>query len=148
MESRIAPSQRKTPKAGVDYPRNYAEFMAWFSDDAACLDYLDWIRWKDGFECPSCHGSKGWRMKNSKWWCDACRNRISPTAGTIFHHARTPLTVWFAAAWHMTSAKNGVYRQNASSNSRIWLLPYGLGDAAPVSVCHQQRWTRHVVWAR
>jgi len=27
--------------------------MAWFSDNAACLDYLDWIRWKDGFECPS-----------------------------------------------------------------------------------------------
>ena len=108
MESKGAPSQRKTPKAGVDYPRNYAEFMAWFSDDAAGLDYLDWIRWKDGFECPSCHGSKGWRMKNSKWWCDACRNRVSSTAGTIFHHARTPLTVWFAAAWHLTSAKNGV----------------------------------------
>ncbi|AOU97705.1 hypothetical protein BI364_06795 [Acidihalobacter yilgarnensis] len=66
MGSKSAPSQRKTPKAGVDYPRNYAEFMAWFSDDAACLDYLDWIRWKDGFECPSCHGSKGWRMKNKQ----------------------------------------------------------------------------------
>ena len=79
MESKATPAQRKSPKAGVGYPRNYAEFMAWFSDDAACLDYLDWIRWKDGFECPSCHGSKGWRMKNSKWWCDACRNRISPT---------------------------------------------------------------------
>ena len=30
------------------------------------------------------------------------------TAGTIFHHARTPLTVWFAAAWQMTSQKHGV----------------------------------------
>lgn len=47
-------------------------------------------------------------MKNGKWWCDACRNRVSGTAGTIFHRARTPLTVWFAAAWHLTSAKNGV----------------------------------------
>lgn len=47
-------------------------------------------------------------MKNGKWWCDACRNRVSSSAGTIFHHARTPLTVWFAAAWHMTAAKNGV----------------------------------------
>lgn len=29
------------------------------------------------------------------------------TAGTIFHDARMPLTVWFAAAWHLTAAKNG-----------------------------------------
>jgi transposase-like protein len=108
MESKNAPSQRKAPKAGVDYPRNYAEFLAWYPAAAACLDDLDWIRWKDGFECPSCHGSKGWRMKNGKWWCDACRNRVSSTAGTIFHHARTPLTVWFAAAWHLTAANNGV----------------------------------------
>lgn len=48
MESKSAHSQRKTPKAGVDYPRNCADFMAWFSGDAVCLEYLDWIRWKDG----------------------------------------------------------------------------------------------------
>jgi len=30
------------------------------------------------------------------------------TTGTIFHGTRTPLTVWFAAAWYITSAKNGV----------------------------------------
>jgi transposase-like protein len=30
------------------------------------------------------------------------------TAGTLFHHARSPLTVWFAAAWLMTSQKHGV----------------------------------------
>lgn len=47
-------------------------------------------------------------MKNGKWWCDVCRNRVSATAGTIFHRTRTPLTVWFAAARHLTSIKNGV----------------------------------------
>lgn len=30
------------------------------------------------------------------------------TTGTIFHGTRTPLTVWFAAAWYITSARNGV----------------------------------------
>jgi hypothetical protein len=29
-------------------------------------------------------------------------------AGTIFHRTRTPLTVWFASAWYLTSSKNGV----------------------------------------
>ncbi len=33
---------------------------------------------------------------------------MSSTAGTIFHDTRTPLTVWFAVAWYMTSAKNSV----------------------------------------
>ena len=33
---------------------------------------------------------------------------MSPTAGTIFHATRTPLTVWFVAAWHMTSQKHGI----------------------------------------
>ena len=28
MESKVTTSQRKTPKAGVDYPRNYAELFA------------------------------------------------------------------------------------------------------------------------
>ncbi len=30
------------------------------------------------------------------------------TAGTIFHRTRTPLRLWFAAAWLMTSQKHGV----------------------------------------
>jgi hypothetical protein len=30
------------------------------------------------------------------------------TAGTIFHRTRTPLTVWFAAAWSFATAKDGV----------------------------------------
>jgi transposase-like protein len=30
------------------------------------------------------------------------------TAGTIFHRTRTPLTVWFAACWQLTSQKNGI----------------------------------------
>ncbi len=98
----------QSPRAGIDYPRNYAEFLAWFSEDAACLDYLDWIRWRNGFICPNCGGATAWRMKCGRWWCKACVRRISATAGTIFHHARTPLTVWFAAAWHLTSTKNGV----------------------------------------
>jgi len=30
------------------------------------------------------------------------------TAGTIFDKTRTPLTTWFEAAWHVTTAKNGM----------------------------------------
>ena len=40
------------PRAGVHYPGNYAAMRAWFPDDAACRDYLDWLRWPAGFQMP------------------------------------------------------------------------------------------------
>ena len=40
--------------------------------------------------------------------CVACDRRSSATAGTIFAGTRTPLTLWFAAAWYITNQKNGV----------------------------------------
>ncbi len=95
-------------QAGRDYPRDYAEFCAWFPDDDACLDYLEWLRWPDGFVCPRCGTAKSWRMSDGRFWCERCRRRVSVTMGTIFHRTRTPLTVWFAVAWSMTAAKNGV----------------------------------------
>ena len=77
-------------RAGVDYPRNYAELRAWFPDDAACLDYLEWLRWPDGFVCPRCETAGHWRMGDGRFWCAHCQQRISVTAGTIFHATRTP----------------------------------------------------------
>jgi hypothetical protein len=37
------------PRAGQHYPGTYAAMRAWFPDDAACMDYLDWLRWPAGF---------------------------------------------------------------------------------------------------
>lgn len=122
MATATAQSQ---PKAGKDYPKDYANFLAWFADDAACLDYVDWLRWPNGFSCPECSGTEGWRMKDGRWWCKACRRRVSATAGTIFHRTKTPLTVWFAAAWHMTAPKNGV-----SAKTLHRLLGFGSDETA------------------
>ena len=49
-----------SPVAGRDYPRSYAELRAWFDQDTTCLDYLDWLRWPDGFVCPGCGSVAGW----------------------------------------------------------------------------------------
>ena len=96
------------PSAGHDYPTSYAELRAWFDADWKCLDYLDWLRWPDGFVCPACGSTRGWRAADRRWRCAGCDRRVSATAGTIFHRTRTPLTVWFAAAWHLTSSKVGI----------------------------------------
>jgi len=41
--------ERRDPVGGVDYPRTLPEFDEWFSSEAACVEYLERIRWSDGF---------------------------------------------------------------------------------------------------
>jgi len=41
------------PQNGKDYPGSYAELLEWFPDEGACLDYLEWLRWPDGFRLPA-----------------------------------------------------------------------------------------------
>jgi hypothetical protein len=100
--------QGRRPRGGVDYPRTYQEFRDWFPDDAACLEYLAGLRWPDGFICPVCGGDRSWRTVRSLWMCAQCGRKTSVTAGTIFHRSHTPISTWFAAAWFVTSQKNGV----------------------------------------
>jgi len=95
-------------RAGVHYPRSWEEFVAWFGNDDDCRDYLDWLRWPNGFECPHCFSTSGWRRANGSWDCAGCGRMVTQTAGTIFDKTRTPLTLWFAAGWHMTNQKNGI----------------------------------------
>ena len=93
------------------YPDTVVQFGAWFPDDAACLDYLTWLRWGDaGFGCHLCGSvGRGWSRRDGvSWDCGSCGSRTSATAGTIFHHTRTPLTVWFRAGWELTTRANGV----------------------------------------
>src|SRR5664279_2114337 len=97
-----------SPTAGRDYPRSYAQLRGWFDEDGKCLDYLDWLRWPDGFVCPRCVSDHGWRAPDLRWRCAGCDRRVSVTAGTIFDKTRTPLTVWFAAAWLLVNSKTGV----------------------------------------
>ncbi|TFB71930.1 IS1595 family transposase [Cryobacterium glaciale] len=50
---------------------------SWFDEDWKCLDYLDWLRWPDGFVCPHCSSLTGWRLPDSRWKCGGCNRRVS-----------------------------------------------------------------------
>ena len=96
------------PIGGLDYPRTYQEFQAWFPDDTACVEYLGKLRWPTGFSCPRCGDGHSWRTGDGLWMCAGCGLKTSAMAGTIFHRSHTPLSTWFAAVWFVTSQKNGV----------------------------------------
>lgn len=95
--------------AGKDYPNTYRQFVERFPDNKTCACYLVQLRWPDGFVCPVCKtDSTPWQESRDRIGCPVCRHQTSVTAGTIFEKTRTDLTTWFEAAWHLTTAKNGM----------------------------------------
>lgn len=124
-----------SPLAGRDYPNSVGEVQSWFSTDADCLDYLEWLRWPDGFVCPACGQPGGWRLGDGRFRCGSCRSATSVTAGTIFDKTRTPLTVWFMACWLFATQKDGVSAQSLqraleiSSYQTAWAMLHRLRSA-------------------
>jgi hypothetical protein len=98
--------------AGRDYRTSTGEARSWFSTDADCLDYLEWLRWPDRFVCAGCGHCGGWRLGDRRFRCARCRAASSVTAGTIFDRTRTPLTVWFWGTWLFATEKDGVSAQS------------------------------------
>ncbi len=90
-----------------DYPRTILDFERRFSSEKACRDYLSYLRWPTGFECPRCGCPESWPASRDRIVCRGCRYQCSVTAGTIFQDTRKPLQLWFRAVWHVTSQKNG-----------------------------------------
>jgi hypothetical protein len=42
------------------------------------------------------------------WQCSACRYQVSVTAGSVLHRTRTPLHLWFWAAYLVTTGTPGI----------------------------------------
>ena len=113
-----------------DFPHSLIEFQSRFPDEAACVGYLFAARWPEGFVCPACGAGKAWPLQTKAWtWeCAHCGKQTSVTAGTIMHHSKLPLTLWFWAAYLMATHSNGIsalqlQRQlGLGSYKSAWLL--------------------------
>ena len=91
------------------FPKTLREFQTQFATEEACREYLARCRWPDGFACPRCGHGQAYLLGSAQLWqCAGCRYQTSVTAGTILHRTKTPLTVWFWAAYLMTTDKRGL----------------------------------------
>lgn len=85
------------------------DFQERFATEAACLDYLAASRWPEGFACPGCAGRRAWVLERRHLWeCADCHLQTSVTAGTVMHGTRTPLRVWFWAAYLVATHHPGI----------------------------------------
>jgi ribosomal protein L37AE/L43A len=86
-----------------------ARFLSRYGREDQCLAALIRMRWREGFQCPSC-GCRRYSYLAARrlWQCSACRKQTSVRAGTIFESSRTPLTKWFLAMYLITQSKNDI----------------------------------------
>lgn len=90
-----------------DYPADQLAFDERFGSEAACRQYLEQLRWPEGFVCPRCQQRKAWREGRGRQMCAHCLYPVSATAGTVFQDTRKPLRLWFRAVWYVTGQKHG-----------------------------------------
>ena len=95
----------------LPFPHSLPEFQRLFPDESACAAYLERARWSNGFICDHC-GSIGepYRFSNRPGVlrCKHCNRDTSLTAGTVMERTHTPLSVWFWAAYLVTSQTPGM----------------------------------------
>jgi len=95
----------------LPFPESRPEFQRLFPDDAACAAYLEAIRWRGGFVCGGC-GAAGepYRIKTRPHVlvCRKCRKETRLTVGTVMQDSHTPLSIWFWAAYLVSSLTPGI----------------------------------------
>ena len=80
-----------------------AAFRERFGTEEACRAALFEMRWREGLTCPAC-GHRGFCALKTRqlFQCNRCKKQVRLTAGTVFQDTKLPLTVWFAAIYHLT----------------------------------------------
>ena len=103
------PKKRKKNKSPMQ-KFTLKQFLDMFPNDDVCLDYIRNKKYPKRIDCPQCEKNALFhRVKGRKSYaCDFCGYQISPTANTIFHKSRTPLTTWFYVIYLMAQTRGGI----------------------------------------
>lgn len=97
----------------ADCPKTLIEAVRYFSDPAACNDYMRSIKWPSGkIVCPKCGNESCHELatRPGKLKCNkaSCQKQFSYKVGTIFEDSPLGLDKWFVAVWAIANCKNGI----------------------------------------
>jgi Transposase zinc-ribbon domain len=123
--------------AALPFPRSLPEFQRLFPDDAACAEYLEKARWEKGFVCPRCEASGEpfhISTRPGVLTCRKCRSQTGLTVGTVMERSRTPLCVWFWAAYLVASQTPGIsaVQLQRQLGSRVTRPPFRSSTSSPL----------------
>ena len=98
---------KKEAKARINLKAvKFKEFKKIYPDDAACLQYVSKLKWKNGYECKKCGNKKECNGKSpySKR-CTICGYDESATAYTIFYRLKFPIIKAFYMVFLINSQR-------------------------------------------
>ena len=91
----------------MQHPFPLDEFLKRYGTEEKCVKALYRWRWRSGFKCPRCGNRESQSLAYRNFeQCKRCRRQTSPTAGTVLHATRLPLTAWFLGAYIMNLYRN------------------------------------------
>lgn len=109
------------------------------SDDDACLDFFEAIRFPRGLIWPACgaeeeagSGFTRHRSRAGLYTCARCRKQFSIISGTAMHRTRLPLGQWLRANWLISTSSKG-------SSARKLGEMLGLTYKVAWHLCHRIR---------
>ncbi|MCD7850859.1 MAG: IS1595 family transposase [Parabacteroides sp.] len=88
--------------------KNILELLDFFSDETACIEYLEWKRWKNGVISPFDPTSTVYKCKNNRYKCKNTGKYFNVKTGTFFENSKVSLRKWFLAIYIVTSHKKGI----------------------------------------
>lgn len=92
----------------AEVPTTLLSFAKQFATHEACAAYLFALRYPDGYACPECGSVKAWKVDDlHQMICDH-GHRVTVTSGTIMHRTKQPLTIWFYAAYLVSTLTPGI----------------------------------------
>lgn len=108
--------------------QNLSSFMAQFSTEEQCFNYLAEQKWSKGFQCSKCGCTES--LKGRTWHhkrCKSCKYDESCTANTMFHKIKFPLPIAFAIIYQLTTMKKGmssceIARQHGIHQETAWFF--------------------------
>lgn len=98
---------KKEAKARINLKTvNFKKFRKIYPDDAACLQYVSNLKWKNGYECRKCGNKRECKGKYpySKR-CTICGYDESPTAYTVFYRLKFPIIKAFYMVFLINSQR-------------------------------------------
>jgi len=110
---RLTPAAPMAPMGSVWACRGRTPRRPWpnsrLRGDATCRAYLAACRWPDGYRCSrGAHAEAFELASRGLWQCKGCGRQTSVTAGTVLHRTRVALSLWFWAAYLVTTHTPGM----------------------------------------
>ena len=91
-----------------------------FSDQTACLRFLEKVRWNNKPTCPYCKSENQSPLKKEcRYHCNTCNTSYSVTVGTIFHRTHLPLQKWLLAISLILNAKKGISARQLARHLKV-----------------------------